>query len=613
MKKVLCLLLAIVMVWCLSACGKEESSSTEATADESTAPTEKPEDPSEDYSISLTHKDIEWLYHKGTMYYSNDEGLWKVAEDGKPQQIVKGEVGAFTTDGTKVIYSAPVDDAEDDNSTVCRIAVVNVDGTQDETVIRSKESALRPITAHNDTIYYVTDTKDREGKLMAWDIAASTESEERSFIHEIPLVSGNKFYYTTKIGSNPTNLYCYHTDHDEGYHVGNDEFTVDQNQVVYAEDDAYYTIGIEKNADKTNIIVYSLQPDDTVKTVKEVKDVSGNVKSQNCVLHHSLLYYTVDAGKAKEIYRLAPDSKEPEKLNDTGRSGKLYPAGDAVIYQTEDEVFYCNGNELKAIELSGVDLSTQPVLWCNSDTIYYVDGDTIVTAQNNLKDEMPPVETESQTGSVGIDGSRPASQENRYVTTTREITADFSGSFYITGEHVDDTYIAKNRMPKVMLDSFDASQVNDEIQEKYGKFFDNKSNASNEFISRTDYVCYLNDNILSIAIEQSIDRDHTFQVYNFDVSNGKLLSNDEIFALSNISQENAHDQMMRQAPTEFERITKKQMKMSQSDIDLTEKDLSYAKYYFDSDKQVIALYTLSGTPGSGHTNVLLPLDAYYQG
>lgn len=612
MKRVLCLILAIVMAWCLAACGKDAPSPTEATPDESVAPTEKPEDPSDGYSISKPHKDIEWVYQKGAMYYSNDEGLWKVSEDGKPQQIVKGEVGAFSTDGTKVIYSAPVDDAED-TSTVCRIAVVNIDGTQDETVIRSEKSNLRPITIHNDTLYYVTDTKDKKGELMAWDKAASKENKEESFIDEILLVSGNKIYSTTQIGSNPTDLYCYHTDQKEYYHVGNDEFTLSQNQVVYAEDDAYYTIDIVKNSDRTNIIVYSLQPDDTVKTAKEVNDVSGNVKSQNCLLHHSSLYYTVDAGKAKEIYRLAPDGEEPEKLNDTGRSGKLYSAGDAVIYQTEDEVFYCSGNELKTIELSGVDLSTHHVLWCSSDTIYYVDGDTVATTQNSLKDEIEPVETESKTGSVEIDGSRPASQENSYVTTARELTADFSGSFYITGEYADDTYTAKNRMPKVMLDSSDASQVNDEIQEKYGKFFDNKSNASNELISRTDYVCYLNDNILSIAIEQVIERNHAFQVYNFDVSNGKQLSNDELFALSDISTENAHDQMMRQAPTEFERITKNQMKMSQSDIDSTEKDLSYAKYYFDSDKQMIALYTLSGTPGSGHTNILLPLDAYYKG
>ena len=609
MKRVLCLILAIVMAWCLAACGKDAPSPTEATPDESVAPTEKPEDPSDGYSISKPHKDIEWIYQKGAMYYSNDEGLWKVSEDGKPQQIVKGEVGAFSTDGTKVIYSAPVDDAED-TSTVCRIAVVNTDGTQDETLIRSEESNLRPITIYNDTIYYVTDTKDRKGKLMAWDKATSKEEEKAKEVSGILLSAPNKFYYTVvKKGGAIYSMYCYHTDRDQYSRIGNDEFKWTDQPSVYFDNGAYYTLKAEDQGKKSDIILYRLKSDDKVETADQANELNGRIETEDCLLSQSSVYYSVYPEATKEIYRIERGGGEPRKLTDTGRFGTLRSAGDALIYQAYDEVFYCNGDELKAIDGFDSDKLTQHVLWCVGETLYYADGKMIGTIKKQFKDAIPPVETDSMTDSVQIDGNRPASQENPYVTTDKEKTMDSSGSFYITGEQIEGTYTAKNRMPKVLLDSRDASQVNEEIQKKYGMIFEDDS--SNEFMSRTDYVCYLNGNILSLAIEQVYTHEHQFQVYNFDVSSGKRLSNDELLSQTDITIEKAQYMIIQQTPAQYEKVAK--IEMSGSNISMTEKYLPYAKYYFDSNKQLIALYTIWGTPGSGQNGFLLPLDAYYKG
>lgn len=602
--------MALMIIMLMAACGAKNDTDHEASADESVAATEKAEYIPPDYAISQEEGKINWAFKNGVMVYSNDEGLWRLSEDGEPQQIVKGDVTGFATDGQKILYGEKVSPstADESDSTISRISVIHTDGTQNEVLVKSDEETLRPITMDRDVLYYLADTKKSKGKMIAWNTASSKSDKKWSSVDDVLLISGSKFYFTDK-NMSEYELYCYHTDYDDEYHVGNDDFKWSEEQNVFCENDTYYAVGTSYSGGKTDITVYKLMPDDTTEVAKEVKGINGNVKKKNCVISGSALYYSISSGNKDTVYKLALDGDEPEEMTDTDRTGTLRLAGDSVIFQTDDVIFYCDGSELKAIDGLKTDLIVQQVLWCDNNTIYYSDNTKVGAVKKELNDDVPSAEKDTGSSNSSFDSDRPASQETRYVTTDQQMTRKFSGKVYITGENAETPYEATSRLPKVQLDSSDAQTVNEEIQTDFGRIFEE---GEKDYAVRVDYVTYLNDNTLSLAVESVIERDHTIKVYNFDVTTGKQLTDDDFFALSDTSLEKARQMIVDAAPAQYNSMYPS-MKMIQSDLDRTEEGLSYAKYYFDSNKQVIARYALYGTPGAGQSVVLMPLDAHYTG
>lgn len=603
MKKAICFVLTLMIIMLMAACGTNDSADDEASADESAAGAEN--DSPADYAVSQEFFDINYLYQDGVMYYSNEEGLWLLSEDGTSQRIAEEIIGPFATDGQKILYESQLDTSTADQKKRpgSMISVINTDGTQEQVLLQTEEARYQPIMLQHDVLYYIQKDRKVKGELMAYDIASSKENSLMEKVFDVLCVSGSRFYYRYDRKQNNYELYCYHADSDENNHVGNDDEKISYKQKVYYDNDAFYTVATEKNGAKTDITVYALHPDDTTEIVKEIKGIEGRVEEESCVFYDNALYYVLPSDDTDEVYRCAMDADEAEKLTDTGRSGTLLLAGDGVIFQTDDYAFFTNGNELKAIDGLSTHLLENLVMWCDGETAFCMDGKGVAKKTIRLMDEVPSVESYTIP-----DNGRPASQETGYVATDKTVTRTFSGKFYLTGENAETTYEATNRLPKVLLDSSDADEVNDEIDASFGQIFGD--DANDQAMIHVDYVSYLNGDTLSLAIELRYDSDHCFKVYNFDVTTGKRLTNEELFALSDTSLEEVEQQIIDRAPVQFNEMYGN--KTSHSDLERTRDGLAYANYFFDSDKQLVTIYDLWGTPGAGDSWLVMPLDAHYQ-
>ena len=80
------------------------------------------------------------------------------------------------------------------------------------------------------------------------------------------------------------------------------------------------------------------------------------------------------------------------------------------------------------------------------------------------------------------------------------------------------------RYPEILLDSSDAKAANKELADKFAEAIDGTRGAY-----AIDYDAYLNSNILSVVTMSKLDGGNTYGLcYNFDVTNGKKLNNEDI-------------------------------------------------------------------------------------
>lgn len=236
----------------------------------------------------------------------------------------------------------------------------------------------------------------------------------------------------------------------------------------------------------------------------------------------------------------------------------------------------------------------------------------IKASDDSLSTDSSPTDSPVTEAQGEQETFEPISYENTYISVIKESNQrKYGGWFYITGQETYTTQEVTNRLPMVMLDSPDAQKVNEEIQSTSSDFFEDVNNDEMIVGNHTDFVTALNGDILSLATETAYQNDHLFRVYNFDVSTGKLISNEDVVALSDVSLEQAQQMIIDGASEQYKR--KYDSDYPQKDLDITASNVSGAKYYYNSDKQLVALYDLWGTPGAGDSLVVLPLDAYYQG
>ena len=204
-----------------------------------------------------------------------------------------------------------------------------------------------------------------------------------------------------------------------------------------------------------------------------------------------------------------------------------------------------------------------------------------------------------------------------YVYAEVKLSLPYSGSFLITGEKDIKNEKTENRMPQLSMDSADAKEINDDIHSKYKKIFDNLEKAgSDQPVGRTDYMCSLNDNILSLIIEsRSVDTPNSaFNVYNINVETGEKVSSDEIVAMSSIDAAKAKDQLTDILKTKFDNMKKVASGM-ESEIEdaesktFADENLDSAVFYFNSDRKLVAAYRYYWVAGAENYGEITVLDA----
>lgn len=232
--------------------------------------------------------------------------------------------------------------------------------------------------------------------------------------------------------------------------------------------------------------------------------------------------------------------------------------------------------------------------------------------------------TDAPTTSESVATTAPPVQKTAedYVETVREYNIDYHGTFLLTGEtdyHPETGSVA--RMPQLTLNSADAQAINSEIHEKLDSIFDRYPNA--DYITgRTDYVCYLNGNLLSLVIEsRSTDTPNSgFTVYNINVDTGSRLSNEEIVSAAGISAEEVRTALAADINARCDEglagLTREDL-VSQMErareASLAEDNLANAACFFDGDGALNVTYRYKWIAGAENYGALLVTGYHFKG
>lgn len=226
------------------------------------------------------------------------------------------------------------------------------------------------------------------------------------------------------------------------------------------------------------------------------------------------------------------------------------------------------------------------------------------------------VQNRATDGDVTEEPTKFSTNVEDYVYPEIKYTLTYSGDFQITGEKGIKDQKCANRLPQLSMDSADAKTINDDIHSKYDTVFENLAKADDEYRNpRTDYVAYLNDDILSLAIEtRTTDTPNSgFNVYNINVESGARLTTDDVIALSNVTADEAKSQVKEAIEKKFEDASEFAGGNSEYESakkkSLSNENLSGITYYFDGERRMVAVYRYYWFAGAESYGQLTTLDA----
>lgn len=218
--------------------------------------------------------------------------------------------------------------------------------------------------------------------------------------------------------------------------------------------------------------------------------------------------------------------------------------------------------------------------------------------------ETTKVETQTETATALVTHTA-----DEFVKTIKQSISPYSGLLKITGENSKTFENMPNRLPQLTIDSDDARAINDEIiSDNLTKYETSEENDGFRF----DYRCYLNNNVLSLVLENSTTNtpNNFFSVYNMDIDTKKRLSNNDIIGFSSINADQAKEEVKKAILAKFdeagasEEITKEPLEKSLSDDNIEK-----AMYYFNNDGNLVAAYRYYWFAGAESYGDLLVFDA----
>ncbi len=240
---------------------------------------------------------------------------------------------------------------------------------------------------------------------------------------------------------------------------------------------------------------------------------------------------------------------------------------------------------------------------------------TALTAATEATDKTKTSQIETTLPATTVEPTtqKPVYKAEDYVRTEKECQAKYSGAFLITGEN--DT--ARCRQPQLTIDSSDAKTVNNEIKEKTEDVFE-KANKGDTAWFRTDYVCYINGNILSLAVEiRTVDTPNSmFYVYNFNVETGKRLSYSDIMSAAGVNEAEAYQMVKGDMLPRFEELEGKstnpsmasQIEKAQSRT-LADENVKKSDFFLNGDGKLCACYRYYWVAGAENYGAVAVLNA----
>lgn len=172
---------------------------------------------------------------------------------------------------------------------------------------------------------------------------------------------------------------------------------------------------------------------------------------------------------------------------------------------------------------------------------------------------------------------------------------------------------SKFRIPEILLESDDASDANDEIEERYGAIITDleESGSANNY-NFLDFDSYLNGEILSVVINSKYAYTNVYQysVYNFSVTTGKRLTNRTLCKelgttwdeMKSLLSDALKEEYVKNFPsfegTDFQYTT------------LSSSNLEASQLYLGSFKTVMAVCTLYTGAGAGDYERVVEVTSY---
>lgn len=230
-------------------------------------------------------------------------------------------------------------------------------------------------------------------------------------------------------------------------------------------------------------------------------------------------------------------------------------------------------------------------------------------------------ELTSESGETVVDNTKETEtidlkSADDYVTTEREYNVTYDGEFYITGEKSGTSSQARCRMPQLSVDSEDAEAINYDIHEEYDKVFEDIETYYQDYeMNRTDYVAYLNGNILSLVIETRTTNtpNSFFKVYNIDVKTGKELNNEDVVKLSNISLNEAYGQLYSKIESIYTDEQKEWVDAETYESikgkSLDDKNIQESMFYYNENGSLMAAYRYYWFAGAENYGDIFELSA----
>ena len=239
----------------------------------------------------------------------------------------------------------------------------------------------------------------------------------------------------------------------------------------------------------------------------------------------------------------------------------------------------------------------------------------VKSASNNTSNENRESSAKTKTDTAS-DGSGSGEQKSgeEYVATEMECTVPYKGFLYITGEDNKANGSARCRLPRLTIDSADAKKINDEIIEQYGAAFEyyNEMIDTNQ-MGRTDYVYYVNKNVLSLIIEsRSVNTPNSYiSAYNIDLNTGNRINNSDIIALTGVSAEDVEAELCGELFDLFEPIMETGAPATEAyKRTIDAENLSKTDYFFDGNGALNASYRyywIAGAENYGKASRLTPV------
>ena len=184
--------------------------------------------------------------------------------------------------------------------------------------------------------------------------------------------------------------------------------------------------------------------------------------------------------------------------------------------------------------------------------------------------------------------------------TSSKTSSEPSLSDLVKSARLSEAQAYRYEYPKILLDSSDAKRVNSEIESKYDPYFEKVSDNMQGGTSEISYKADKSQGILSVCIKRHTGMETDYDVYNFDISTGSLLTNREFCEKTGTDYDNVNERVIQGIKDyykQFNSNTSKEWIENLMNKSLEEDNLAYTKIFFSNGK-IKVLYRVKAMAGA---------------